>query len=121
MSDDKTRTSEASPPAETRETAEIEADIARTREELATTVDQLAGKWDVKTRARDRVTMIQDRATAQVQSARTRLGAIGGRFGPGTMALGAGIGAAVVSASLVRVWMRPSKRHSGLRRSHRRL
>lgn len=116
---DTARTHEASSLTDTREIPEIEADIARTREELATTVDQLAGKLDVKARARDRMTRIQERATVQMQSARTSLDAISGRVGPGTMALGAGVGAAVVSAALVRVLIGPSKRHSRLRRRHR--
>ncbi len=34
---------------------EIEADIARTREALAGTVDELAGRLDVKARARARI------------------------------------------------------------------
>jgi hypothetical protein len=36
--------------------AAIQADVERTREELAETVDQLAAKLDVKARLRDRVT-----------------------------------------------------------------
>lgn len=35
--------------------SEIEADIARTREQLASTVDELAGRLDVKSRVQDRV------------------------------------------------------------------
>jgi hypothetical protein len=41
--------------------AEIEADIARQREELATTVTQLQAKLDVKARARHKAHDLRDR------------------------------------------------------------
>jgi hypothetical protein len=47
---------------------QIEADIARTREELAQTVDQLAAKLDVKSRVRDRVTSPDGKPTPAVTS-----------------------------------------------------
>ncbi|WP_244931756.1 DUF3618 domain-containing protein [Nocardioides sp. W7] len=43
--------------------AEIEADIARQREALAGTVDQLQARLDVKARAKAKVAELQDRAT----------------------------------------------------------
>jgi F0F1-type ATP synthase membrane subunit b/b' len=49
---------------------EIEADIARTREELADTVDALTARMDVKTRARDRVQQTKDQARDRVQLTR---------------------------------------------------
>jgi MYXO-CTERM domain-containing protein len=42
---------------------QIEADIARQREELAATVTQLHARLDVKTRARGKVNELKDRAT----------------------------------------------------------
>jgi Protein of unknown function (DUF3618) len=42
---------------------QLEADIARQREELAATVTQLQQKLDVKSRARDEVRHLKDRAT----------------------------------------------------------
>jgi hypothetical protein len=44
-------------------TEEIEADIARQREEIATTVNQLQAKLDVKTRAQAKAAELKDRAT----------------------------------------------------------
>jgi MYXO-CTERM domain-containing protein len=43
--------------------AEIEADIARQREALADTVDELQARLDVKARARAKVAELRDRAT----------------------------------------------------------
>lgn len=42
---------------------QLEADIERQREELATTVDALQAKLDVKARARHKVEDVRDRAT----------------------------------------------------------
>lgn len=42
---------------------EIEAEIALQREQLATTVDQLTDKLDVKARAQDKVADLKDAAT----------------------------------------------------------
>ena len=71
--------------------AELEADIARTREELADTVDQLAAKLDVKTRIRNRVTEAKDAATAQVQSARQHLVGVDGKPRPATLSVGGAV------------------------------
>ena len=54
---------------------EIEADIARTREELADTVDALTARMDVKTRARDRVQQTKDQARGRVQLTRAQAAA----------------------------------------------
>ena len=56
---------EARPPAPVKERtpAEIEADIERTRDDLAETIDALASRLDVKTRAKDRLRLVRDRAT----------------------------------------------------------
>jgi len=42
---------------------EIEADIVRQRDELASTVDALQAKLDVKARAQDKAAELRDRAT----------------------------------------------------------
>lgn len=42
---------------------QIEADIERQREQLATTVNQLQAKLDVKARAQDKAAELKDRAT----------------------------------------------------------
>lgn len=44
---------------------QLEADIARQREQLADTVDALHARLDVKTRATDRVHELVDRATTE--------------------------------------------------------
>ncbi len=49
---------------------EIEADIARQRDELAATVTQLQAKLDVKTRAQHKATELRDRATTPSGSPR---------------------------------------------------
>lgn len=48
------------------EVAALQADIERTREELAQTVDQLTAKLDVKSRIRARVTTPEGRPTNPV-------------------------------------------------------
>lgn len=48
---------------ESRSPEEIEADIARQREQLAETVDQLSAKLDVKSQAQAKVAHVKDRAT----------------------------------------------------------
>jgi uncharacterized Zn finger protein (UPF0148 family) len=52
---------------DTRTAEEIEADLARTREELGDTVEQLAAKVDVKTRSKQWFHETKDRTTAQVR------------------------------------------------------
>lgn len=52
--------------------AEVEADIARTREELGQTVDALTDKLNVKAQARNTTRQITDRARQQVHAARAR-------------------------------------------------
>ena len=59
--------------------AELEADIARTREDLADTVDQLTAKLDVKTRIRNRAAEAKDAATVQVRAARQQLVDVDGK------------------------------------------
>lgn len=51
--------------------AEIKADIEQTREQLADTVDALAGKLDVKAQARTKLHEAQLRASTSYQNARS--------------------------------------------------
>ena len=57
---------------------ELEAEIARQREELAGTVDQLAAKLDVKSQAQQRVASIKDAATTDTGQPRTEVLAAAG-------------------------------------------
>ena len=56
---------------------QIEADIARQREELATTVSRLEAKLDVKTRARHKAAELKARATTDSGAPRPELLAAG--------------------------------------------
>ncbi|SCY04189.1 Protein of unknown function [Microbacterium sp. LKL04] len=57
-------------PADDASVAEIEADIAQTRTELGDTVEQLAGKLDVKARAKQQVETVKTNVAAQIGDAR---------------------------------------------------
>ena len=58
-------------PARTPE--QIEAEIAEQREQLADTVDQLAAKLDVKSRAQQKVASLKDSATTETGTPRTEV------------------------------------------------
>jgi len=94
----------------TPEMAELEADIARTRQELADTVDQLTAKLDVKTRVRNRAVEAKDAASVQVQSARQRLVDTDGKPRPAAFGIGGGVFAAIAAVVLVKLWQRPARR-----------
>ena len=64
--------------SEARTPAQIEAEIARQREQLAGTVDQLAAKLHVKAQAKARVRTVQDRATTDSGSPRPEVLAAAG-------------------------------------------
>ena len=57
---------------------QIEADIARQREELADTVSALEAKLDVKSRAQDKAAELKDRATTDTGKPRPDLAAAAG-------------------------------------------
>jgi hypothetical protein len=82
-------TSEPRPDATIAE--QLEADIARQREELATTVDALQARLDVKTRAKHKVDDVRDRATDDR-----------GRPRPEVVAVAAAVVAAVVGLVALR-------------------
>ena len=51
----------------------IEAEIARQREQLAATVDELQHRLDVKTQAKEKVAEVKDRATTDTGKPRPEL------------------------------------------------
>ena len=122
MNDDNDRpatdstTEPATATVDTPDVAELEAGIARTREELAQTVDQLAAKLDVKTRIRNRVSETRDVATIQVRLLRDRLTGVDGKPTPTALSFGGGIVAAVAAVVLVKLWIRPSRPSARRRR-----
>lgn len=63
-------------------TAEIEADIARTRERLGETVEELSDRLDVKSRARGKTQAAKRRTVGQARIVRAR----GRQYAAGTMA-----------------------------------
>lgn len=58
--------------------AQLEAEIAQQREQLAGTVDQLAAKLDVKSRAQQKVASLKDSATTDAGKPRTEVLAAAG-------------------------------------------
>jgi hypothetical protein len=82
--------------AESSQSAEdIEADIARTRAELAHTVDELTARFDVKARMHERVQELKDRATDDE-----------GRPTPATLGAGGAAVAVLVAVVVVVIWRR---------------
>lgn len=57
---------------DTRDTAQIEADIEQTRQELGETVEALTAKLDVKARARRRLVVTKEQAAQRADAARRR-------------------------------------------------
>lgn len=56
-----------------RPTAELEAEIEEQRDQLAETVDQLTHKLDVKAQARERASLLRERATTDSGKPRPEL------------------------------------------------
>lgn len=69
MSSDETQ---AAGSAEPRSPEEIEADLERTRRDLAETVDALSAKMDVKSRAREQVVVTKQRVSEKAQETREK-------------------------------------------------
>lgn len=84
---------------------EIEADIARKREELAATVDALTDRLDVKSRVRGKVEQTKQDALHRVHTARDQATDQDGRPTPPVIA-----GAAAVVLLVVLVVWRRSRR-----------
>jgi hypothetical protein len=90
------------------EMVDLQADIERTRADLADTVDQLTAKLDVKTRVRNRVAETKDTATSQLHNLQDRATDDDGKPTPATLGIGGGTLAAVVVVILIAVWRRNS-------------
>lgn len=100
---------------------EVEAHIARTREDLAETVDALSAKLDVKTRAREQVRQTTDRAATGLRTGRDRAAAAtasgrdaltddAGDLRPVVPAAGAAVGVALVALAVLAVRRRRRRR-----------
>lgn len=98
------------------EVAALQADIERTREQLAQTVDQLTAKLDVKTRVRDRAVETKERAASQVHSLREQATDEDGKPVPAAIAIASGVVAALAAVVLVAVWRRSSHGAAGRKR-----
>jgi uncharacterized protein DUF3618 len=88
--------------------AELQADIERTRADLADTVDQLAAKLDVKSRVRTSVGETKDRAVAELSRLQDRATDDRGKPTPATLGIGGGVLAAAVAVLVVALWRRHS-------------
>jgi hypothetical protein len=108
--------SAASPP----EVVELQADIERTREELAKTVDLLTAKLDVKSRVRDQVshtvTTTKETAAHQLQSVRDRATDSSGRPTPVALGTAGAIVSAVAAVVLVRFCLGSERHQKAVRR-----
>ncbi|WP_081239178.1 DUF3618 domain-containing protein [Streptomyces viridosporus] len=83
---------------------ELRRQIERTRHELGDTVEQLAGKMDVKARARARADDLRDKAgamTVQLRSSAAHAGRTGARYRRPVLVTGAA-GAVVVASVMMR-------------------
>lgn len=88
---------------------EIEADIARTREELAETVDELTARLDVKARVRGRILETRSQAADRVRALRAQATDDEGRPTPVTLASGGAVLAAVVVVVGLALWRRKGR------------
>jgi uncharacterized protein with LGFP repeats len=94
------------------EVVALEADISRTREDLAQTVDQLAAKLDVKSRVRARMSGAKAEATRQLRTLRDRATDAQGKPSTMTLGIGGGVVGAAAAVLAVALWRRsrPSRR-----------
>ncbi len=114
---------------DTPEAAQLQADIERTREDLAETVDLLAAKLDVRSRVREQVgsTVATTRtaAVSRLRTFQTRATGLDGRPTRATISTAGGVVAAAAAVVLVRLWLGSSshqraRRHRAVRRELRR-
>ena len=96
--------------------ADLQADIERTRRDLARTVDQLTAKLDVKTRVRNRVAEVKADATRQMRTLRHRTTELRINADPGSIAIGTGLLAAATAVLVVTLWRRNHTSHRWGRR-----
>lgn len=81
---------------------ELETDISHTRDDLADTVDALAAKFDVKTRARERIETVRSQAKDASQDVRERLIDEEGKPRRGAIGAAAVTAAGVLAAVVIR-------------------
>jgi hypothetical protein len=85
---------------------DIETDIARTREELAATVDELTARLDVKTRVKESVQQTKDQAVDRIRTVRDQATDEDGRPTPTTLGIGGAVAATVVVIVALTLWRR---------------
>jgi hypothetical protein len=90
-------------------TEEIEAEIARTREDLAATVDELTARLDIKTRVKERVQQTKDQAAARVLAVRDQATDDDGRPTTTTLGVGGAVAATIVVVVALSIWRRRSR------------
>jgi hypothetical protein len=81
---------------------ELEADIERKRERLATTVDQLTAKLDVKSHAQAKVADVKSQAKVKVAEVKESATTDDGKPRPEVLA----VAGALVGAALLFIWWR---------------
>jgi hypothetical protein len=81
---------------------ELEADIERQREQLATTVDQLTAKLDVKSHAQAKVADVKSQAKVKVVEVKEAATTDDGKPRPEVLA----VAGAIVGAALLFIWWR---------------
>jgi hypothetical protein len=81
---------------------ELEADIERQREQLATTVDQLTAKLDVKSHAQAKVADVKSQAKVKVVEVKEAATTDDGKPRPEVLALAG----ALVGAAVLLIWWR---------------
>ncbi|MGC4112251.1 MAG: DUF3618 domain-containing protein [Nocardioides sp.] len=107
MTDDVThQPQEQAPGSNTAGIAELQADIERTRDDLAETVDRLAAKLDVKSRLRSRMSTAGADSIRQVRALRSRATELQPQASPRAVGIGAGTLAAALGIVVVVRWRR---------------
>lgn len=98
--------SEASADGAAPEVAELQADIERTRADLADAVDRLTAKLDVKTRVSHSVADTKDAAAARLRHLQDQATDDDGRPTSTTLGIGGGTLAAVLALLVIALWRR---------------
>jgi len=83
---------------------QLQADIERTRADLAQTVDKISARLDVRARLRHRVLDARDVAAQRLRVVRRRAGDVRTKASPGTIGIGSGILAAALAVVVVTWW-----------------
>jgi len=83
---------------------QLQADIERTRADLAQTVDKISARLDVRARLRHRVLDARDVAAQRLRVVRRRAGDVRTKASPGTIGIGSGILAAALAVVVITWW-----------------